>query len=204
MEPNSQIVSYFVRHGSTALNQNDSFRGPLNVPLDAEGIQQGKDLNAFFKPIALGAAYSSDMDRTLHTADLALAGKGMSVSPTADLRALNVGNFAGQPKAPNQFQMQYYQDNPNETIPGGESLHAFRKRVQPRIKTAILAGIQTGVPSVSFVHSSIIHEVSHIITGNHNAVKVKPGGVVGVGWDGKNLSAKALFREQKRGNGYGG
>jgi hypothetical protein len=60
------------------------------------------------------------------------------------------------------------------------------------------------VPSVSFVHSSIIHEVSHIITGNHNAVKVKPGGVVGVGWDGKNLSAKALFREQKRGNGYGG
>jgi|SRR5271157_2498207 len=203
MESNSQVVAFFARHGETELNKSNSFRGPLDVPLDANGIQQGKDLNKFFQPLALGAAYSSDMQRTIHTADLALAGKGIEVSPTPDLRAFNVGTFGGQPKEPNQFHMQYYQDNPNETIPGGESLHAFRKRVQPRIKTAILSGIQTGVPSVTFAHSSIIHEVSHIIYGDHQKVKVKPGGVLGVSWDGKNLSAKALFRKQEGKQNYG-
>jgi phosphoserine phosphatase len=196
-------VAYFVRHGATNLNNSNSFRGPMNVPLAENGIQQGTDLARFFADKPLGAAYSSDMDRVLHTAELAVGGKGIDVSATSDLRSWNVGNFAGKNKPDNKSAIQMYQDNPDEKVPGGESLNSFRSRVQPRIKTAVLSGIHTGVPSVVFTHSSVIHELSHVLYGDHNYIKVKPGGVVGVQWDGKKLSAKTMWRGEKGEQGYG-
>lgn len=199
----AQTVAYFVRHGSTSANNGNEFRGPIDFPLAPDGVKQAEDLNKWFKDIGLGSAYSSDMDRAMHTAEVTLRGKGIEASPTPDLRSWNVGKFAGLPKPPNEFQIKYYQDNPDEKIPEGESLNQFRKRVQPRIKTAIMAGIHTGVPSVSFVHSSVVREVSHIINGDHTVHKVKPGGVMGVQWDGKKLSTKALFRPERKDQGYG-
>jgi phosphoserine phosphatase len=196
-------VAYFVRHGSTALNNGNEFRGPMNVPLADNGIQQAKDLNGFFKDKALGSAYSSDMDRVQHTAELAVGDKDLPISTTPDLRSWNVGKFAGKSKSEHQFEIKYYQDNPDEKIPHGESLNQFRNRVQPRIKTAIMAGIHTGVPSVVFTHSSVIHELSHVLYGDHQHIKVKPGGVVAVNWDGKKLSAKGVHRTEKGEQGYG-
>lgn len=201
MQP--RIVSYFVRHGETAANARNEFRGPLNIPLDEKGIQQAEGVRGFLKNITLGTAYASDMDRVLHTADIALKDKDISPSVTPDLRSWNVGHFAGQPKPENQFQIKYYQENPDEKIPGGESLNEFRKRVQPRIKTAIMAGIHTQVPSIVFTHSSVIHELSHILYGDHQYIKVKPGGVVGVAWDGKQFKAKTMLGGEHGEQGYG-
>jgi broad specificity phosphatase PhoE len=199
----SKPVAYFVRHGSTTLNNDDCFRGPINAPLAENGISQGKELHSFFQDKVLGSAYSSDMDRVQHTADLAVGDKGLPTSITPDLRSWNVGKFAGRSKPQHQHEIAMYQDNPDEKIPQGESLNQFRNRVQPRIKTAIMAGIHTGVPSVVFTHSSVIHEVSHVLTGDHNYHKVKPGGVLGVMWNGKKLTAKALLHKEQGEVGYG-
>src|SRR5271166_4692855 len=171
-QPDDKLVSVFVRHGETALNASDSFRGPMDIPLSSQGIQDAKDVANFLKPTTFGNTYSSDMQRTVHTSEAILEPRGMAATTTPDLRSWNVGHFAGLPKAGTEFQIKYYQDNPNESIPEGESLHNFRGRVQPRIKTAIVAGTHTGVPSLVVTHSSVIHELSHMVYGDHEAVKV--------------------------------
>ena len=104
------------------------------------------------------------------------------------------------------LDIDFFQKNENTAIPNGESLNQFRLRVGPRIKNSILKGIQSGVPSITFLHSSGIHELSHILYGDHSYIKVKPGGVVGVYHNGNKLSAHALINESKGHNEehYGG
>src|SRR6267142_1929353 len=118
-------------------------------------------------------------------------------SETPDLRSWNTGYLSGLPKSKHQNDIDFFQKNENTAIPNGESLNQFRLRVGPRIKNSILKGIQSGVPSITFLHSSGIHELSHILYGDHSYIKVKPGGVVGVYHNGNKLSAKALVNESK-------
>jgi len=178
-----KLVALFMRHGQTEANKKGEFRGPLNVPLDITGMQQALDARRFLagylngKP--LGEAFRSSKDRTAQTADIALGPDKAKVVKNFD--PLNVGDFAGQPKNDeNMKAIMHYQKNPDQKIPGGERINDFRARTNPEIKMAIQSGEKTGRPSISFVHSSTIHQVSHLLHGDHNLVKVTPGGIVGV------------------------
>jgi len=189
-----KLVAYFVRHGETAGNAKGLFRGSLDFPLSDKGHKDAEHLKDYFSNTELGAAYSSDTTRTRQTNETVLEPKGMTASETSDLRSWNVGYLSGLPKSEHQNDIDFFQHNENTDIPNGESLAKFRKRVQPRLKNSILKGIQDGVPSITFTHSSVIQEVSHMIHGNHKVAKVKPGGVIGVYHDGNKLSVKALFK----------
>jgi broad specificity phosphatase PhoE len=178
-----KLVALFMRHGQTEANKERKFRGPLNFPLDNVGRQQALDARRFLAGFLggqqLGKAYRSSKDRAKETSDLVLGSGKTQTVPNFD--ALNVGNFAGQPKTDeNMKAIMHYQKNPNEKIPGGERINDFRARTNPEIKMAISEGEKSGHPTISFVHSSTIHQVSHLLHGDHNAVKVSPGGIVGV------------------------
>ena len=192
----NKLVAYFVRHGTTEGNENGVFRGPIDYPLDQKGMQDAKSLKDYFAPIALGTAYSSDTQRARTTAETVLEPKGMVASETSDLRSWNVGYLAGLPKSEHQNDVDFFQKHEATIVPNGESLNQFRNRVQPRIKNSIMKGVSSGVPSITFTHSSVIHEVSHMLHGDHMAVKVKPGGVVGVFKSGNKLTAKALYKPE--------
>lgn len=190
-------IAFFVRHGSTVLNDAGKFRGPLNVDLDEKGEQQAHDLHQFFQHSKFSGAYHSSRKRAKQTLDIILKGKGVKGKQVKNFDSLNVGDFAGQPKNDeNMQQMKYYQEHPDEKIPGGERIEDFRKRTDPKIMQAIKRGDSAGKPTISAVHSSTIHEVSHLLHGDHNKVKVKPGGVVGVfKTPSGQYEAKALYRE---------
>ena len=192
-----KLVAYFVRHGETEGNANGLFRGSLDYPLSERGHKDANKLADYFSNINLGPAYSSDTIRARTTAETVLEPKGMVASETPDLRSWNTGYLSGLPKSKHQNDIDFFQKNENTAIPNGESLNQFRLRVGPRIKNSILKGIQSGVPSITFLHSSGIHELSHILYGDHSYIKVKPGGVVGVYHSGNKLSAKALVNESK-------
>lgn len=200
--PTDQIVAYFVRHGTTLLNEENKFRGPLNPPLDEKGIQDAGKLGAYFQNIDLGSSWSSDTKRAETTAKAILDPKGKSPEVTPDLRAWNVGYLAGEKKDEHQDEVGYFQSNPTEEIPNGESLNKFRQRVKPRILKAIHTGWKSGKPSLVVAHSSIIHELGNILHGDHSATLVKPGGVVGVFHDGKHFTAKPLVRPEKGDHPY--
>jgi len=190
-----KLVAMFVRHGSTELNDAGKFRGPLDVDLDEKGKKQAGEVADQLKGRSVGPVFISSKKRTKQTADIALPGKKAKV--VKDFDALNVGDYAGKPKNDeNMKAVVHYQNNPDEKFPNGESINDFRKRVNPKIRMAIKRGEEGRHPSVSFVHSSIIHQVGHLLHNDHNAVKVKPGGSVGVfkspmGYTAKTLSKKS-------------
>ena len=188
-----KLVAMFVRHGSTQLNDQGKFRGPLDVDLDEKGKKQAAEVAHHLKGRSVGPVFISSKKRTKQTADIALPGK--KTKTVKDFDPLNVGDYAGKEKnAENMKAIEHHQNNPDEKIPGGESINDFRKRVNPKIKMAIKRGEEGRHPSVSFVHSSIIHQVGHLLHGDHNAVKVKPGGSVGVFKSPMGYTARPLTK----------
>jgi broad specificity phosphatase PhoE len=178
-----KLVALFVRHGQTVANKEKRFRGQMEIPLDDAGRQQARDVRGFLANHLggqqLGAAFRSSKDRTRETADITLGPGKAKVVKNFD--ALNVGKFSGQKKTDeNMKEITHYQKYPEQKIPGGERINDFRERTDPEIKMALAEGERSGRPSIVFAHSSTIHEVSHLFHHDHNAVKVSPGGVVGV------------------------
>lgn len=197
-----RVTAYFVRHGSTVLNESGKFRGWMDVPLDPNGREDAKKVAEFFQTIALGNAYSSDLERAIQTAAITLEPKGLFATPSQELRPINVGELEGKDKASHKKAIDYFQKHPNQKFPGGESLNGFRARARRPILYAVKDGVENELPSITFGHSSIIHEVGNLIHQDHNKVLVKPGGVVAVYFDGKAFRAKAIFKPKNMGEDY--
>jgi bisphosphoglycerate-dependent phosphoglycerate mutase len=196
-ETKSTPVAYFIRHGETLGNKNGVFRGGLDFPLDANGLKDANFLKDYFSNIPLGSAYTSDALRARTTAETVLEPKGMVASETPDLRSWNTGYLSGLKKSEHQRDIDFFQNHPDKVIPNGESLDQFKQRIRPRIKNSILKGIKEGIPSITFLHSSGIHELSNMIYGDHSYIKVRPGGAVGVYKHGNKLTVKALIKDSK-------
>jgi len=195
MGPN--ILAYFARHGTTDANKAGEFRGPSNVPLDDEGKQDAELLRDYFKDIELGTVFASDKDRTMNTAHTIVDPKGLEIHPMKELNALDVGFLAGEPKAEHQKVVDYFQKHTHQSFPLGESIDAFRERTQPVIRHAIATGKKSGKPTLVVAHSSVIHELNHMLTGDHNQTLVKPGGLVGVFDTPQGPKLQALLKGSK-------
>ncbi|HXQ34841.1 MAG TPA: histidine phosphatase family protein, partial [Anaerolineales bacterium] len=173
-------IAYFVRHGETAGNAKGTFRGTGEYPLNAQGKADAKNLAKWFSDKAISAVYSSSLGRTRETAEAIAVPKGIKVQPIDALKSIDVGYLSGEPKEDHKHVMDYFEKYPHERIPMGESLNEFRTRTQPPIKKILVEGARAKTPVVAVVHSSIIHELNHIVHGDHNQNLVKPGGIVGV------------------------
>lgn len=199
-----QILGYFVRHGSTSMNAAHAFRGPLNPPLDGEGIKDALKLKEYFKNEDIGESFTSGKLRAQQTASAILEPHDASPIVDTNLNAWDVGYLGGKPKAGHEDEINYYTSHPDEPVPGGESLNAFKTRLRPSIRHIIKRGAETGLPSLTVAHSSIIHELGAMFHNDHNRVLVKPGGVVGVYHrPGMGLYAKQLVRPLGKDGGFG-
>lgn len=189
------VIAYFVRHGQTTLNKNQCFRGRMNPPLDGTGRQQAERVADFLADKKISVIFYSDKARSKETAEtIARKHPEVPIYGTDALWALDVGNFSGQKKTPeNQEALDHYIENPSIQIPGGESLNQFKARVAPCIMQAMEAGNQMGAPSVSVVHSSVIHELSTMLCGHHSQCLVEPGGAVEVSTEAGQIIARPII-----------
>jgi broad specificity phosphatase PhoE len=182
----------------TAGNASGAFRGPVDYPLNAEGVTDAKNVGKWFADKDISAVYSSTKTRTRDTAEQIAIPKGFKVQPIPELGPIDVGYLAGEPKKDHEGVMNYFEKYPDEKIPMGESINDFRARTQEPIKKILTEGAHSPHPVVAVVHSSIIHELNHIITGDHNQTLVKPGGIVGVYQHPEHgLAIKALLYPEK-------
>lgn len=193
-----QILVYLARHGTTLLNQDGCFRGPIDVPLDASGVRDAKQLHSFFKSVQLGDILCSDKQRAHETAKIIAAGHPESPRPTPLLHAWNIGYLAGQKKDDHTEDIEFFQNHPAVQIPEGQSLDSFRARVRPVFKQAIQRALQTGLPVLLVTHSSVIHEVGQAVNGDHNSTVVRPGGVAVIGLRDGKLAAEPLLKPDSR------
>lgn len=174
---------YIVRHGTTKLNEQNRFRGPLDVPLDEKGKRQADAVGKLLASKPIGTIFHSDRKRASETAkrieSFQRSDHKMVVLPR--LRAWDLGEFAGKEKnAENTRAVDEFVRNPNKRVPGGESLNEFRKRVRPVFDAAESAAKRASAPPVFVAHSSIIHEIGQMYNGSHQSALVEPGGIVAI------------------------
>jgi broad specificity phosphatase PhoE len=197
------VLAYFLRHGTTSLNDTNSFRGDSNPPLDEKGYRDAVAAKNFFGTQEFGEVIGSDKLRVQQTADTVLLDRNEVLNPTPSLRAWNVGYLTGLKKDEHKDEIDYYQQNPDVQVPKGESLNDFKKRIRPGIEFAIRRGHETGIPSLVVAHSSIIHEVGHLIHNDHEKCLVHPGGIVAVKMGPKGIKAEPVFKAEHNPVGYG-
>ena len=205
MIPNqNKAVVFVARHGRTRLNANNSFRGNANPELDEVGVKQAHELAKLFSDVPISHIFCSDKVRATKTAEIISAAKGGQVHRSEALRALNVGNFSGQPRnAKSEAELQSYLDDPDCCIPGGESLNDFRARIRPCLQEAIDLYGECGVPPMLVAHSSVCHEVGNIANGNHKSILVEPGGAIAVYVNNGKIDAEPIFKPLKVSPGTG-
>ena len=196
MLDNNIIACYVCRHGRTVLNAEGKFRGNKDVELDSTGIADAHRLANLFSNIEISGIFCSDKIRATKTAEIIAQANKLPITLSKNLRALNVGDFSGQPRnKENEAELQKYIDDPCCCIPGGESLNDFRARVRPCIQDAVDLYMDCGVPPLIVGHSSIIHEVGAMLHGEHKSVLVEPGGAIAIYFNGKGqLAAQPIFK----------
>ena len=124
-----------VRHGQTQANKQGIFQGQLDTQLDDLGILQAKAIAQRLKNIHIDILYSSDLSRTMITAqEIVSFHNELTIIPTPDLREWNLGILQGQlindvkNNTPHLLAI-IKNEIPDATIPNGESVKEFHTRI---------------------------------------------------------------------------
>lgn len=130
-----------VRHGETDWNRERRFQGFTDIPLNQNGQAQAKALAQRFADLGqevgrstlFDVCYTSDLSRAYDTAQ-ALANRHSNLHIESALRERHYGDMSGltgdemAEQFPEAFRGVAHRD-PDQTIPGGESLQAFYDRI---------------------------------------------------------------------------
>lgn len=130
-----------IRHGTTDWNLKSRYCSFTDIDINAKGKRQAKILYKRLKEDKIDKVYSSDKKRTFNFARIAL--RGLKIQKLAGLRELNFGIFEGltheelMKKYPKIYKKWLH--NPfSITIPNGENLYNFKKRIVKTLKKIIL------------------------------------------------------------------
>lgn len=132
------IPIILVRHGRTAWNKEERFRGRADLPLDDFGLRQAEAAAAKLAGSEAIAVYSSPLQRTMMTAGPVAERLGVSVQPMEELIDIDYGDWQGlSPEEALARDAELYHrwiDTPQAaTFPGGEGLRDVRERVEAAI-----------------------------------------------------------------------
>lgn len=128
---------YFMRHGESAANLNDTIAGSLDVALTECGHQQAMAAAKLLKSVGIATIYSSALSRARDTAGHLERTLGLPVTTIVELAERNWGVLEGTPRALRAK---------GTTPPGGETPQQYMDRVlqglakiNPRGKVLIVA-----------------------------------------------------------------
>ncbi len=133
---------YLVRHGQTAWNKEEIFRGRSNIPLDETGLQEARMAGQFLKGLEVAAVYSSPLSRALQTAQEIARFHGRDVCPLEGLTDMSFGIWEGRPlkevKERDGESYRCWRETPHLLrLEGGETLDEVRKRVMVALEEVI-------------------------------------------------------------------
>ena len=140
---------YLARHGETDWNRARRIQGQSDTSLNRRGRQQAASLGMRLAEIDFSAVYSSDLSRTMQTAQLVAADKSEAIVPTPELREIDYGEWEGltfaeaEARDPEGFAERMTRQNAEYTPPGGESTYQLVDRVRQfhsRVRPLHLSG----------------------------------------------------------------
>jgi broad specificity phosphatase PhoE len=88
---------YLVRHGQTAWNKEEVFRGRTDIPLDETGLREAELAAEYFKSIHLQAVYSSPLSRAWQTARKIGQFHPLEVQSLDGIIDMSFGRWEGHP-----------------------------------------------------------------------------------------------------------
>ncbi|MBI1918874.1 MAG: histidine phosphatase family protein [Planctomycetes bacterium] len=135
LEASSRRV-YLVRHGDVSYFDPQGRPFPPNaVPLNEDGLRQAEALGEFFRDVPLDRAVSSDLPRSIQTAEGALGGRtAPAVETMTALREIQPGRLADvAPADLKRVFVDAFTTNMDRstTFLGGETFGALLDRVRP-------------------------------------------------------------------------
>ena len=185
---------YFVRHGESEANMNNSFAGQTDSKLSAAGRAQAEAIRPVLAGIPFDKVYSSDLSRAHDTQRIALP--DYEAETTTLLREIDVGSLAG--KSIPEFAAAYGGVSPTAktgdyTPYGGEN----RKMLGARVRQFMDMLEKQDYETVAvFAHRGILMTVLRIILGDidlpNGAVLCDNCAVNAVEFDGKQWRILAL------------
>jgi len=145
---------YLIRHGETAWNQENIFRGRKDIPLSEKGRQEAQALATALAPEPIKFIYTSPLSRARETAQPLADRLSLPVQIHDGLIDLDFGDWEGKPlkeieqSAPDLFRL--WKLSPDKVrFPGGESLGLARDRAMAALVEIAKARPQAAVAVVS-------------------------------------------------------
>lgn len=174
-----------VRHGQTAWNKDERFRGRHDLPLDETGWQQaeavGGRIAAEYRPAVVLA---SPLRRAMQTAEVITRPLDLNVQPDEGLLDLDFGDLTGlsPAKAETHLPGLYHTwlSAPHVvTFPGGESLDVVRTRVTTLVQqvTERYPGEQVVLVSHLVVCRVLLCSLLGVHNGYFNHFRVDPASI---------------------------
>ena len=133
---------YLVRHGQTAWNKEEIFRGRTDIPLDEIGLKQAELAAEYFVGMEIHGIYSSPLARALQTAQKIAQFHALSVQPLEGIIDLSFGNWEGHAhqeiKSIDSERYRQWREEPHRVrLPGGETLDEARARSMAALEGVI-------------------------------------------------------------------
>jgi 2,3-bisphosphoglycerate-dependent phosphoglycerate mutase len=137
-------ILFLFRHGETDWNREGRLQGHTDVPLNATGIDQARQLGERLRRHCLEAVLSSDLARARTTAEIVAAALGVPLAIDHGLRETDVGAAEGLlwAEAKTRFGAElterWYSEE-DVAFPGGETGLATRSRGLETLRRFALA-----------------------------------------------------------------
>jgi phosphoserine phosphatase len=141
-----------IRHGETAWNTAEIFRGRVNVGLSEVGLKQAEMLAEYLKSKPLQAVYCSPLPRGAQTAGKIAELQRMKAQPMEEFNDQDFGEWEGVPRRDVQIRypeiFSHWLVRPDlARIPGAESLDEAGQRAMKGINL-ILARHESGTVAI--------------------------------------------------------
>ena len=143
-----------IRHGETALNVARVLQ-PAQTPLSERGVAQAEALAARLATMNVAAIISSDLPRTVRTAEAIAAATGAPIETTPLLQERNFGDWRGLPYedvSGNRLAM-------NDAPPNGESMEQFERRVAAAFAHVLARRAAIGGNVAVITHGLVVRRV---------------------------------------------
>ncbi|MBC7681225.1 MAG: histidine phosphatase family protein [Ferruginibacter sp.] len=202
-----------IRHGETAWNVDARIQGQLDIPLNATGRWQARQLAQALAGEPITTVYASDLLRALETAQAVAGAVGLPITTDAGLRERSFGAFQGhtfaeiEARLPEQALLWRKRD-PAFAPEGGECLNDFRDRVVACV--SLLAARHPGELIAIVAHGGVMDVLYRAATGQGlqaprswdlgnaaiNRLLWTPEGLTLVGWaDAAHLEQQGALDE---------
>ena len=156
-----------VRHGETDWNAERRLQGQADIGLNATGRAQAQAIRTHLHTQRFAAAYSSDLARAWRTAEIALAGTPLAVSPAPTFRERDYGRYQGltatdAARDHPAMHASHQARDIHYDYENGESLVAFAARVTAGMQA--LTERHAGEQVLVFTHGGVLDIIYRMAT----------------------------------------